>query len=155
MISPFHLYQEDKSEFLKKVCAICLTALYYPETDNKMKKCCRFNCWHAFHQDCANQLFAQNHTNCPECREPIRTVINTSQSLELAIRNDAFNHGNVDEELQKHFSMTGLNIRDYPYHKIVFERWRSEVTGSLATENEVTENEVTENEVTESEVTET
>ena len=145
IVSPFHLYQEDKSEFLKKVCAICLTALYYPETDDKMKKCCRFNCWHAFHQDCANQLFAQNHTNCPECREPIRTVINTSQSLELAIRNDAFNHGNVDEELQKHFSMTGLNIRDYPYHKIVFERWRNLVTGNLVTGNLVTGNLVTGN----------
>lgn len=142
IVSPFHLYKTDKTEFLNKVCAICLAALYYPETGDKMTKCCRLNCNHSFHQECANQLFLQNHKLCPECREPVRTVTNVSQSLELTIRNDAFDHNNVDEELRQQFTMSGVKVEDYPYHKIVFERWRNEVAGNEVAGNEVAGNEV-------------
>ena len=51
---------------------------------------------------------------------------NIDKSLELAIRDDAFDNGNIDPSLKKIFENTGLNIDDYPYHKIVFERWRNE-----------------------------
>ena len=125
--SPFHLYQTDKHEFLEKVCAICLSSLYYPESGDKMIKCCRLNCFHIFHQDCVNQLFLQNHKNCPECREPILSVTSMNQSLELTIRNDAFDNNNIDEDLRQQFITMALKVDDYPYHKIVFERWRNEL----------------------------
>jgi hypothetical protein len=67
-----------------------------------------------------------NHFNCPECRKPIAKLQNIDKSLELAIRDDAFDNGNIDQSLKKIFENTGLNIDDYPYHKIVFERWRNE-----------------------------
>jgi hypothetical protein len=52
-----------------------------------------------------------------------------NHSLELAIRDDAFDHNNIDEELRLQFMMSALKIDDYPYHKVVFERWRNLVTG--------------------------
>jgi hypothetical protein len=67
-----------------------------------------------------------NHFNCPECRAPIAKLQNLDKSLELAIRDDAFDNGNIDSALKNIFENTGLNIDDYPYHKIVFERWRNE-----------------------------
>ena len=127
--SPFQLYKTDKSEFLKKACAICLSTLYYPETGDKMPKCCRLGCRHNFHKECVDQLLQKKHKVCPECREPIQIVINVNHSLELAIRDDAFDHNNIDEELRLQFMMSALKIDDYPYHKVVFERWRNLVTG--------------------------
>ena len=124
-VSPFQLYKTDKSEFLKKACAICLSTLYYPETGNKMTKCCRLGCKHVFHKECVEQLFEKNHKICPECREPIRTLTNVNHSLELTIRNDAFDHNNIDDELRLHFMTSALTIDEYPYHKVVFERWRN------------------------------
>ena len=154
IVSPFYLYKNDKLEFLKKVCAICLSTLYYPEIGDKMTKCCRLNCFHSFHQECLDQLFLQNHKNCPECREPVKTVTNVSQSLELTIRNDAFEHNNIDEELRKQFTMSGVKIDDYPYHKVVFERWGNEVLGNEVLGNDVLGNEVLGNEVLGNEVLE-
>jgi hypothetical protein len=121
---PFILYKNNKPEFLNKVCALCLTALYYPEIGNTMTKCCRLGCRHTFHQECLEQMFVKNHVNCPECREPITSAINVEKSLELTIRNDAFDHGDVDPDLLEQFKMNSMVVKDYPYHKTVFERWR-------------------------------
>ena len=52
------------------------------------------------------------------------TKINMDKSLEVTIRNDAFDNGDVDETLTKQFSNQPLVVDDYPYHKAVFERWR-------------------------------
>jgi len=122
--SPFNLYQTDKSEFINKVCALCLSALYYPETGDEMVKCCRLQCRHTFHTGCLEQMLSNNHVKCPECREQIGSINNVDRSLELTIRNDAFDHNNIDDELREKFKVTCLQIKDYPYHKIVFERWR-------------------------------
>jgi hypothetical protein len=67
-----------------------------------------------------------NHFNCPECREPISKITNLDKSLEIAIRDDAFDNGNVDLTLRQEFKRSVLKVDDYPYHKIVFERWRNE-----------------------------
>jgi hypothetical protein len=45
--------------------------------------------------------------------------------LELAIRSDAFDHGEVDPELEESFKNTHLILANYPYHAKVFARWRS------------------------------
>jgi len=134
--SPFNLYKTNKPEFINKVCALCLTSLYYPETGDKMTKCCRLGCKHTFHQECLDQMFIKNHLTCPECREPVTSTTIVQKSLELAIRDDAFNHGEVDEVLRERFMRTCVEIQDYPYHKTVFERWRSEATESEATESQ-------------------
>jgi hypothetical protein len=128
ILTPFHLYQSDKRDFLNKVCSICLCTLFYPENqeNDKFVSCSRLNCNHIFHNDCIQKTMNHNHLNCPECRTPITKLQNIDKSLELAIRNDAFDNGNVDPSLKKIFENTGLNIADYPYHKIVFERWRNE-----------------------------
>ena len=129
---PFILYTKNKAEFLNKVCALCLTALYYPETGNTMPKCCRLGCRHTFHRECLDQMFVKNHVNCPECREPIALTINVEKSLELTIRNDAFDHDEVDVDLLEQFKISSMVVKDYPYHKTVFERWKSEATKSEA-----------------------
>jgi hypothetical protein len=72
-------------------------------------------------------MFVKNHVNCPECREPITSTIIVEKSLELAIRNDAFDHGEVDANLQEQFKISGMVVKDYPYHKTVFERWRRKI----------------------------
>jgi hypothetical protein len=128
IISPFQLYQSDKNDFLNKVCSICLCTLFYPENqeNDKFVSCSRLNCNHIFHNDCIQKTMNHNHLNCPECRTPIVKLQNLDQSLELTIRNDAFDNGNVDPSLKKIFENTGLYIDNYPYHKIVFERWRNE-----------------------------
>ncbi len=136
-LSPFNLFKTDKREFLQKKCALCISALYYPEAGNKMPSCRKLECGHAFHFDCLHQMIVSGHHKCPECREPVTKIINMDKSLEIAIRNDAFDNGDIDETLKKQFSNEVLIVNDYPYHKAVFERWRNEVT-----ENEVTENEV-------------
>jgi len=123
-LSPFNLFRTDKREFINKVCSVCLMALYYPESGDKMPKCCKLGCNHAFHQECLEQMLARNHITCPECRNPITSTLKTDKSLELAIRDDAFNHGEVDEGLREEFMRTSVEIKDYPYHKTVFERWR-------------------------------
>ena len=127
-ISPYNLYMTNKPDFLNKVCALCLSVLFYPETSDKMVSCCRLQCRHTYHTNCANQMLTSNHNKCPECREPISSIIIVDRSIELAIRNDAFDNGNVDEALREKFKVTKLEIDDYPYHKIVFERWRKENT---------------------------
>ena len=53
-------------------------------------------------------------------------IKNLDKSLEIAIRDDAFNHNEVDETLRKHFENSCIRVEDYPYHKLVFERWLSE-----------------------------
>ncbi len=127
--SPFQLYKSNKSEFLNKLCSVCLCTLFYPENqeNDKFLSCSRLlNCNHMFHNDCIHKTMNHNHLNCPECREPIEKIINLDKSLEIAIRNDAFDNGNVDLTLQQEFKHSSLRITDYPYHKIVFERWRNE-----------------------------
>jgi len=44
-----------------------------------------------------------NHFNCPECRAPIAKLQNLDKSLELAIRDDAFDNGNIDSALKNIF----------------------------------------------------
>ena len=126
--TPFQLYISNKDEFLNKLCAVCLCTLFYPENqeNNKFISCSRLNCNHLFHNDCIHKTMNHNHFNCPECRTPIVKLQNLDKSLELAIRDDAFDNGNIDSALKNIFENTGLNIDDYPYHKIVFERWRNE-----------------------------
>ena len=126
--SPFQLYKSNKPEFLSKLCAVCLCTLFYPENqeNNKFISCLRLNCNHSFHNDCIHKTMNHNHFNCPECRTPIAKLQNIDKSLELAIRDDAFDNGNIDTALKQIFENTGLNIDNYPYHKIVFERWRNE-----------------------------
>ena len=127
--TPFLLYKTNKREFLTKTCAICWSTLFFPEVNtNKMVNCCKLDCSHMFHSNCINQAINANHLNCPECRKAINTnkIKNLDKSLEIAIRDDAFNHNEVDETLRKHFENSCIRIDDYPYHKLVFERWLSE-----------------------------
>jgi hypothetical protein len=123
--SPYNLYKNNKTEFLIKQCAICLSLLFYPEesSNKKMVFCSRLNCNHMFHSSCIEQV---SNKKCPECRKEFYCIININNSLELAIRNDAFDHNEVNEELKETFVNEGLKIRDYPYHKTVFERWHKE-----------------------------
>ena len=127
---PFLLYRTNRREFLTKTCSICWSTLFFPETlDNpKMVNCCKLECEHMFHINCINQSINSNHLNCPECRKSIciNKIKNLDKSLELAIRDDAFKHNDVDELLKEQFINNGLQVADYPYHKLVFERWLSE-----------------------------
>ena len=78
--------------------------------------------------NCINQAINANHLNCPECRNAINTnkIKNLDKSLEIAIRDDAFNHNEIDEVLKEQFANSCLQVADYSYHKLVFERWLSE-----------------------------
>lgn len=130
--SPYELYKLNKNEFIHKVCAICLTTMFYPDTaGDKMPRCSRLLCMHTFHTTCLTQLLQTNHHKCPECRSGIDKIANVSASLELAIRSDAFDHGEVDPELQESFQYTHLILDNYPYHAKVFARWRDDFTKSL------------------------
>lgn len=123
-LSPFQLFETDKHAFIHCECAICLCAMFYPENVNendKMVSCLRLQCMHTFHTKCINQLL-QN--KCPQCRAPIQHKSNLDRSLELTIRKDAFDHGNIDEALRHRFMNSGLQLEDYPYHRVVFKRWR-------------------------------
>ena len=126
--SPFQLYKSNKQEFLTRVCSVCLCALFYPENPggDRLISCSRLNCNHMFHNDCIHKTMNHNHFNCPECRTPISKITNLDKSLEIAIRDDAFDNGNVDPGLKMEFTNSQLKVADYPYHKIVFERWRNE-----------------------------
>lgn len=124
-VSPYNLYKLNKHEFINKVCAICLTTTFYPDTGDKMPQCSRLHCMHTFHTTCLNQLLETNHNKCPECRSGIDKIANVSASLELAIRSDAFDHGEVDPALQESFKYTHLIVGNYPYHTKVFARWRA------------------------------
>jgi hypothetical protein len=123
--SPFELYQLNKYEFIHKVCAICWDAMFFPEHGETMIKCVRLDCMHTFHKHCIQELLIKSATNrCPECRRAIDKIIDINSSLELAIRNDAFEHGEVDDNLREQFANSRLVIANYPYHKTVFKRWR-------------------------------
>lgn len=128
---PFILYKTNKIEFLGKKCAICISSLYYPEISDSFVCCAQLNCGHIFHSNCIEQSINYLHNNnnnnkCPECRTIITNKKDISKSLEVAIRNDAFIHNNVDKNLMEQFSNNPLQLFDYSYHKIVFERWRNE-----------------------------
>ena len=126
--TPFLLYKTNRHEFLTKTCSICWNTLFLPEANsNKMVHCCKLECDHMFHNNCINQSINSNHLNCPECRKTIDTnkMKNMDKSLELAIRDDAFNHNEIDETLREQFANSCLQVADYPYHKLVFERWLS------------------------------
>ena len=125
-LSPFNLFTMYRREFLQKMCAICISTLYFPETGNKMPSCRKLQCGHTFHFDCLHQMIVNGHHTCPECRVEISQIINMDKSLEIAIRNDAFDNGDIDETLKTKFSNEHVILDDYPYHKAVFERWRSE-----------------------------
>lgn len=126
--SPFQLYKSNKQEFLQRVCSVCLCALFYPENPggDRLISCSRLNCNHMFHNDCIHKTMNHNHFNCPECRASISKITNLDKSLEIAIRDDAFDNGNIDHTLKLEFANSQLKVDDYPYHKIVFERWRNE-----------------------------
>ena len=126
--SPFQLYKSINQEFLQRVCSVCLSTLFYPENPegNRLISCSRLNCSHMFHNDCIHKTMNHNHFNCPECRAPISKITNLDKSLEIAIRDDAFDNGNIDHTLKMEFTNSQLKVDDYPYHKIVFERWRNE-----------------------------
>jgi ssDNA-binding Zn-finger/Zn-ribbon topoisomerase 1 len=125
---PYILYKNNKTEFLNKQCAICLSVLFYPEeySNNKMVLCSKISCCnHMFHTSCIEQVL---NKKCPECRKPFQLidVKNIDKSLEITIRNDAFDHDEINEELRLTFANECLTIKDYPYHKTVFQRWRKE-----------------------------
>ena len=126
--TPFQLYKSNKQEFLDKVCSVCLCTLFYPENPegDRLISCSRLNCNHMFHNVCIHKTMNHNHYNCPECRESISKITNLDKSLEIAIRDDAFDNGNIDHALHLEFANSMLKVDDYPYHKIVFERWRNE-----------------------------
>ena len=126
--TPFQLYKSNKQEFLDKVCSVCLCTLFYPENPegDRLISCSRLNCNHMFHNVCIHKTMNHNHYNCPECRESISKITNLDKSLEIAIRYDAFDNGNIDHALHLEFANSMLKVDDYPYHKIVFERWRNE-----------------------------
>ena len=109
-------------------CSVCLCTLFYPENPENPQfiSISRVNCNHMFHNDCIHKTMNHNHSNCPECRTPIEKITNLDKSLEIAIRNDAFDNGNVDLILRQEFKNSVLKVTDYPYHKLVFERWRNE-----------------------------
>ena len=119
--NPFYLFKNNKPDFLNKLCPICLTTLFYPETGDKFVSCARLNCQHMFHHNCINQSIAANYLSCPECRTQISNITNIDKSLELAIRNEAFDNGYIDANLQQTFANSCLKIADYYYHKLVFE----------------------------------
>ena len=124
--TPFLLYKTNNEEFLNKICGICWSNLFFPEEEqHKMVHCCKLECDHMFHINCIYQSINSNHLNCPECRKPICTnkIKNIDKSLELAIRDDAFNHNEIDNVLREQFANSGLQVDNYPYHKSVFERW--------------------------------
>jgi len=124
--SPFNLFTTNRSEFLNKKCAICWSFLFFPEKAvDKMVHCCKLECAHMFHNDCINKLLNANHLKCPECRMEIAIdkVKSIDRSIEIAIRSDAFDHGNIDNTLLTYFKNSSLQVADYPYHKAVFERW--------------------------------
>jgi hypothetical protein len=126
--TPFQLYKSNKQEFLDKVCSVCLCTLFYPENPEGdiLISCSRLNCNHMFHNVCIHKTMNHNHFNCPECRESISKITNLDKSLEIAIRDDAFDNGNIDHALHLEFENSILKVDDYPYHKIVFERWRND-----------------------------
>ena len=124
--TPFLLYKTNRHEFLTKTCAICWNTLFLPEANsNKMVHCCKLECDHMFHNNCINQSINRNNLSCPECRKTIDTnkMKNMDKSLELAIRDDAFNHNEIDDVLREQFANSCLTVDDYPYHKLVFKRW--------------------------------
>jgi hypothetical protein len=123
--TPYNLYKNNKTEFLNKLCSICLCILFYPESGEKMEmvSCSKLSCNHMFHTGCINRV---TNNKCPECRETGGTIINIDKSLELTIRNDAFDNNDIDNSLRVSFSNECLKLADYPYHKIVFERWHKE-----------------------------
>jgi hypothetical protein len=126
--TPFLLYKTNRHEFLTKTCAICWNTLFLPEANsNKMVHCCKLECDHMFHNNCINQSINSNNLSCPECRKTIDTnkMKNMDKSLELAIRDDAFNHNEIDDVLREQFANSCLTVEDYPYHKLVFKRWLS------------------------------
>ena len=126
--TPFLLYKTNRHEFLTKTCAICWNTLFLPEANsNKMVHCCKLECDHMFHNNCINQSINSNNLSCPECRKTIDTnkMKNMDKSLELAIRDDAFNHNEIDDVLREQFANSCLTVDDYPYHKLVFKRWLS------------------------------
>ena len=133
---PFILYKTNRHEFLTKTCSICWSTLFFPEAnnnDNKMVHCCKLECDHMFHNNCISQSINSNNLNCPECRKAIDTnkIKNLDKSLEIAIREDAFNNNEIDEVLRMQFENSGLKVADYPYHKLVFERWTSEAKAQM------------------------
>ena len=124
MQSPYNLFISNKSEFLEKLCALCISPLYYPEVGDKMPNCCKLGCEHIFHTECLNLMFQKSHQKCPECREPVAKIVNMDKSLELAIRHEAFENQLIDERLMEQFSRESVVVRDYAYHKLVFDYWK-------------------------------
>ena len=125
MQSPYNLFISNKSEFLEKLCSLCISPLYYPEVGDKMPNCCKLGCGHIFHTECINLMCKKDHQKCPECREPVSKIVNIDKSLELAIRHEAFENRLIDETLIEQFSRESIVVRDYPYHKLVFEFWKN------------------------------
>ena len=120
-MSPFNLYQSNKYEFIHKVCAVCLDALFFPEQGETMIPCVQYNCKHIYHANCVRGV-----NRCPECRGSTDKIISTvNASIELAIRSDAFDNNEVNDELKCTFSQNRLVVADYPYHKSVFLRWQT------------------------------
>ena len=124
-LPPFMLYKENRAEFLQKKCALCLCALFYPESGDQIPNCARLQCCHTFHAECLAQIVKNE---CPECRAAIKAGekrIQIQKSLELAIRHEAYDDGHISEELREQFKNELVTLRDYPYHKIIFDKWRS------------------------------
>ena len=70
---------------MQKKCALCISALYYPEAGNKMPSCRKLECGHAFHFDCLHQMIVSGHHKCPECREPVTKIINMDKSHTILV----------------------------------------------------------------------
>lgn len=52
-------------------CPICLEMMVSDPTTDENTVVCIKKCRHRFHKKCILDMFQLNHTNCPNCREPV------------------------------------------------------------------------------------
>jgi len=61
------LTKQEKGE----ECSICLETMVSNQRSDADEVVCIKKCQHRFHRKCIMDMFALNHTKCPNCREPV------------------------------------------------------------------------------------